>query len=92
MLISSDRPRQRTRALGQWAYDRGVELWFFRPEKPIENCFVKSFNGRFRDECLNTHWFLSLADARRAIEARKEEDNQVRPHSPLARKGTGTVR
>jgi putative transposase len=57
------------KALGRWAYENGVALDFSRPGKPTDNAFVESFNGRFRDECLNTHWFFSLADARSKIDA-----------------------
>ena len=63
--------------------ERGVELVFIRPGKPIENCFVESFNGRFRDECLNLHWFLRLRDARQRIETWRVDYNHVRPHSSL---------
>ena len=76
-------PECTSKALDQWAYERGVELAFIRPGKPIENCFVESFNGRVRDECLNVHWFLSLDDARRRIEAWRHDYNQVRPHGSL---------
>ena len=57
-----------SKALDRWAYENAVTLDFSRPGKPTDNAFVESFNGRFRDECLNTHWFLSLADARAKIE------------------------
>jgi putative transposase len=58
-----------SRLVDQWAFERGVELHFTMPGKPTENAFVESFNGKFRDECLNEHWFVSLADARERIEA-----------------------
>jgi putative transposase len=64
-------------------YARGVTLRFIRPGKPIENAYVESFNGKFRDECLNEHWFISLADAKAAIEAWRVDYNTVRPHSSL---------
>jgi putative transposase len=67
----------------QWAYAQGVELHFITPGKPVENAYIKSFNGKFRDECLNEHWFLSLAEAREKIEAWRRDYNQVRPHSTL---------
>jgi putative transposase len=57
-----------SKALDRWAYERGVTLDFSRPGKPTDNGFVESFNGRLRDECLDTHWFLSLEDARSKIE------------------------
>jgi putative transposase len=53
-----------SRDLDLWAYARGVVLDFSRPGKPTDNAFIEAFNGRFRAECLNAHWFLSLADAR----------------------------
>jgi transposase InsO family protein len=55
-----------TRDLDLWAYQRGVTLDFSRPGKPTDNSFIEAFNGRFRAECLNAHWFLSLADARKS--------------------------
>lgn len=71
------------RALDAWAYAHGVTLRFIRPGKPIENAFVESFNGKFRDECLNEHWFVSLADAQATIETWRVDYNVVRPHSAL---------
>ena len=70
-------------ALDQWAYERGVRLRFIAPGKPVENCFIESFNGRLRDECLNLHWFRSLADARQIVEEWRLDYNQSRPHSSL---------
>lgn len=75
-----------SQAFDQWAHDRGITLHFIRPGKPIENCYVESFNGRLRDECLNESWFVSLADAQRTIEAWRMEYNAARPHSGLARR------
>lgn len=74
-----------SRALEDWAYQRGVQLDFIRPGKPQENAFIESFNGRLRDECLNVHQFLSLADARAKIEVWRQDYNQQRPHSSLGR-------
>jgi putative transposase len=59
-------PEFTSRVLDQWAYQHGVELHFIQPGKPVQNAFVESFNGKFRDECLNQSWFVSLADACRA--------------------------
>lgn len=72
-----------SKALDRWAYENGVTLDFSRPGKPTDNAFVESFNGRFRDECLNTHWFLSLADARSMIEAWRRHYKECRPHTSL---------
>ena len=69
--------------LDQWAYRTGVQLSFIRPGKPNENAYIESFNGKFRDECLNEHWFLSLTHARSIIEAWRVEYNTERPHSSL---------
>jgi putative transposase len=72
-----------SRALEDWAYRRGVQLDFIRPGKPVENAFIESFNGRLRDECLNVHQFLSVADAQAKIEAWRLDYNQHRPHGSL---------
>ncbi len=71
------------RTLDAWAYRRSVELRFIRPGKPIENAYVESFNGKFRDECLNEHWFVSVAEAQAVIEAWRIDYNTVRPHRSL---------
>ena len=70
-------------AMDRWAYDHGVTMDFSRPGKPTDNPFIESFNGSFRDECLNIHWFLSLEDARRKIESWRLDYNQFRTHSSL---------
>ena len=72
-----------SRALEDWAYQRGVQLDFIRPGKPVENAFIESFNGRLRDECLNVHQFTSIEDARAKIEAWRIDYNQRRPHGSL---------
>jgi putative transposase len=71
------------RVLDEWAYRKGVKLNFIRPGKPIENAYAESFNGRLRDECLNTNWFLSLNHARSVIEEWRRDYNEFRPHSSL---------
>ena len=72
-----------SKALDRWAYENSVTLDFSRPGTPTDNAFVESFNGRLRDECLNSHWFLSLADARAKIEAWRRDYNESRPHTAL---------
>ena len=72
-----------SKVLDRWAYENGVTLDFSRPGKPTDNAFVESFNGRLRDECLNAHWFLALADARAKIEAWRRDYNESRPHMSL---------
>lgn len=64
-----------TKALDKWAYENGVGIDFSRPGKPTDNAKNDSFNGRFREKCLNAHGFLSLEDARRKIEVRHEYYN-----------------
>ena len=70
-------------ALDHWAYINRVTLDCSRPGNPTDNAFVESFNGRLRDECLNTHWFLSLDDARIRGEAWRMDFNETRPHTSL---------
>ena len=82
-IVVDNGPEFAGRTLDAWAYTRGVTLRFIRPGKPIENAYVESFNGKFRDECLNEHWFVSLADAKSAIELWRVDYNTVRPHSSL---------
>jgi len=72
-----------SKALDKWAYENKVVLDFSRPGKPTDNAYIESFNGSFRDECLNTHWFLSLDDAREKIETWRRDYNEFRPHSAL---------
>jgi putative transposase len=70
-------------ALDAWAYAHEVTLDFIEPGKPAQNGFIESFNGRFRDECLNAHWFASLAHAQSVIHSWKEDYNTQRPHTAL---------
>jgi putative transposase len=63
-----------------------VSLDFSRPGKPTDNAFIESFNGKFRAECLNTHWFMSLDDARLKMEEWRRDYNEVRPHSAIGNK------
>ena len=75
-----------SRDLDLWAYQKDVTLDFSRPGKPTDNAFIESFNGKFRAECLNAHWFMSLDDARRKMEEWRRDDNEVRPHSAIGNK------
>ena len=76
-------PEFEGQVLDAWAYKRGVRLAFIRPGKPVDNCYIESFNGRFRDECLNEHWFITMAHARSTIETWRIEYNTERTHSSL---------
>ena len=75
-----------SRDLDLWAYQNDVVLDFSRPGKPTDNAFIESFNGKFRAECLNAHWFLSLDDARSKMEDWRRDYNEVRPHSAIGNK------
>ena len=72
-----------SRDLDLWAYTHGVTLDFSRPGKPTDNAFIEAFNGRFRAECLNAHWFLSLADAQEKLEDWRRYYNEERPHGAI---------
>ena len=72
-----------SRAMLMWAHARGVQLFLIEPGKPNQNAYIESFNGRFRDECLNEHWFTSLQHARVVIDAWRREYNEERPKKSL---------
>lgn len=72
-----------SKPLDWWAYFNRVKLDFSRPGKPTDNAFIESFNGKFRQECLNAHWFLSLPEAQQAIDTWRSDYNERRPHSSL---------
>ena len=76
-------PEFTSKRLDLWACLSEVELDFSRPGKPTDNAFIESFNGRFRQECLNENWFLSLEDAREKVETWRNHYNGERPHSAL---------
>ncbi len=71
------------RDLDLWAYANNVTLDFPRPGKPTDNGFIEAFNSKLRAECLNAHWFLTLADAREKLEHWRRDYNEVRPHSAI---------
>jgi putative transposase len=75
-----------SRDLDLWAYRNDVILDFSRPGKPTDNAFIEAFNGRLRAECLNTHWFMSLADAQKKLEDWRRDYNEVRPHGAIGNK------
>jgi putative transposase len=82
-LAVDNGPEFISKALDAWAYCNGVQLEFSRPGKPTDNAFAESFNGHFRQECLDQHWFASLEEARQLIEAWRIDDNTERPHRSL---------
>lgn len=71
------------RSMLTWAHARSLRLFLIQPGKPNQNAYIESFNGRLRDECLNEHWFVSLAHARAVIEAWRREYNEERPKKSL---------
>lgn len=83
VIVCDNGPEFIGRAMEIWAEQNGVRLHFIEPGKPVQNCYVESFNGRFRDECLNEHWFTSLDDARAIIDAWRTDYNEVREHGSL---------
>jgi putative transposase len=75
-----------SRDLDLWAYGNGVTLDFSRPGKPTDNAYMEAFNGRFRTECLNAHWFMTLADSQEKLEAWRRYYNEERPHGAIGNK------
>ena len=71
------------RLMDLWAYHQKVKLDFSRPGKPTDNCFIETFNGSLRDECLNVNWFETLDEAKVKIEMWRSEYNASRPHQGL---------
>jgi transposase InsO family protein len=84
VIRTDNGPEFTGKAMLNWAHRKGVVLRLIEPGKPNQNAYVESFNGRFRDECLNEHWFVSLAHARTVIETWRREYNEERPKKSLA--------
>lgn len=82
-IVCDNGPEFRSKHTQKWAGERGVKLEYIDPGKPIQNAFVESFNGKFRDECLNEHWFTCLEEARDITEQWRVDYNTERPHSGL---------
>lgn len=82
-IVCDNAPEFNSAALDRWAYEHGVKLSFIEPGKPVQNAFIESFNGKFRDECLSQQLFFDLTDAREKIEAWRRDYNEVRPHQSL---------
>ncbi len=83
VIITDNGSEFTSRAFDSWAYARSTKIEYIQPGKPIQNCFIESFNGSLRDECLNAHWFPTLPVAQRAIEQWRVDYNRLRPHSSL---------
>ena len=82
-VITDNGPEFISSSVDAWAFSREVALHFIEPGKPSQNGFIESFNGKFRDECLNANWFMDLPDTRRIIEEWRHDYNEQRPHSAL---------
>jgi putative transposase len=82
-IVSDNGPEFTSNALLKWAAKNDVFIDYIRPGKPMENAICESFNGKFRDECLNENWFSDIQDARRIIEDWREDYNTARPHGSL---------
>lgn len=82
-ILTDNGPEFTSKAFSRWAYQRGVQLRFIDPGKPTQNPFVESFNGKFRDECLNEHWFRDLDDAQEKIDEWRRLYNEGRRHRTL---------
>jgi len=78
-------PEFTSRAFMAWAQSHAIRHILIEPGRPMQNGYIESFNGKFRDECLNEHWFETLAQARTAIAAWRKDYNEVRPHSSCKR-------
>jgi Transposase and inactivated derivatives len=82
-IVVDNGPEFASRAVDQWAARSGVNLRFIDPGKPMQNAYIESFNGKFRDECLSQHWFVSLEEARNVSEEWRIDYNERRPHRSL---------
>lgn len=85
-IVCDNGPELTSKAMFFWSKQSGVKLHFIQPGKPTQNAFVESFNGKFREYCLDLHWFASLEDARSTIEEWRDHYNHVRPHRSLGKK------
>jgi len=82
---SDNGPEFTSRAFMAWAQSHGIRHILIEPGRPMQNGYIESFNGKFRDECLNDHWFQTLHQARTVISAWRQDYNEVRPHSSIGR-------
>ena len=85
-ILTDNGPEFQGNAMNEWSYDHNVRQIFIDPGKPMQNGAVESLNGKFRNECLNQHWFKHLAEAKDIIESWRHEYNELRPHMSLGYK------
>ena len=84
-LVLDNGPELTSKSMFFWAKKKQVKLHFIQPGKPTQNAFVESFNGKFREYCLDLNWFASLCDARSIIDTWRKHYNHVRPHRGIGR-------
>ena len=84
-IVCDNGPEFTCKAMFFWAKKTSIKLHFIQPGKPTQNAFVESFNGKFREYCLDMHWFASLSDAQSTIINWQSHFNNVRPHRSLGR-------
>lgn len=92
VIVSDNGPEFRSKHVGKWAEKHGISWHFIDPGKPMQNAFVESFNGKFRDECLNENWFSSIDEAQGCTENWRKDYNTERPHSSLNYKTPAELR
>ncbi len=85
-IVCDNGPELTCKAMFFWARKRSVKLHFIQPGKPTQNAFIESFNGKFREYCLDLNWFAGIDDARSTINSWTKHYNHVRPHRSLGRK------
>lgn len=85
-IVSDNRPEFSGHVIDQWTYEQQIYWHFIQPGKPTQNAFVKSFNGKFREECLSENWFSNIDEAKEIIENSRIVYNHVRSHSSLNHK------
>lgn len=83
VITMDNGPEYTSKIIQEWAEEKGVRFDYITPGKPTENGYVESFNGKFREECLDQHWFRNLAEASTIIEEWRKDYNEERPHSGL---------
>lgn len=84
-IVCDNGPEFRSRAFDAWAYEHGIAIEFIQPGKPVQNAHCESFNGKMRNEWINTHWWRTLAEARQGNEEFRMLHNTVRPHRSLGK-------
>ena len=92
VIRTDNGPEFTSRRFLSWSLEKRVRATTIQPGKPIQNAHIDSFNGRFRDECLNVSWFSNLTDARLKIQQWRLDYNRVRPHSSLNNQSPETFR